>query len=185
MRPPPSRRRFSHFTLSCDNRLFPDARGFECLLPLGEGLHPDDLSLPHLQQPGRLRDIEQHLASSPLGTPRAQDQNPVVPQVPELLGSRLERRPIPPYLLDPLPYSLDAVVGRSLEDGHDRDPLDLRVEQPVKVGGPFRDRPVECLEAPASELDVLLRRRPQYLALARVPAAPRLPGVPPSYSLMA
>ena len=109
-----------------------------------------------------MRDIEQRLASPAPCMPRAQGQDPVVAQVPELLGPRLELRPIPLRVLDPLPHPFVAVVGGSLEDGHDRDPLDVGVEEVEElrqVGGPRCVCPVERLEGPPHDLHVLLRHR--------------------------
>jgi hypothetical protein len=112
-----------------------------------------------------LRDIEQHVASATPRTPRAQGQDPVVAQVQEMLRSCLELRPIPLHILDPLPHPLVALVGRSLKHGVDRNPLDIRVNQRIKVASPLRERPVELLEEPLGDLHVLLRHRPLSIPL--------------------
>jgi hypothetical protein len=79
--------------------------------------------------------------------PRAQRQHPAVAQVPELLRPHLKAGPIPPHFLEPLPHAVVAVVTRSLQERRHGDPLDVRVERLVEVGGPFRERPVERIEA--------------------------------------
>ena len=107
------------------HRLLRQPGGFEGLLPLGKGLHPHKPSLPVPRQPRRLREIERHVASPAPSMPRAQGQNPVVTQVPEILRSRLECLPIPLHVLDPLPHPLVAVVAPSLKDARDRNPLVL------------------------------------------------------------
>ena len=138
--------------------------GFEGFLSRGERLHPHELPLPVLRQPGRLREVERHVAFPAPSMPRARARTRSSPRSRNSSRSRLELLPIPLHVLDPPPHPLMAVVAPSLEDGRDRNPLDLRVEKRIKVVGPFRKRPVECLEAPAGNLQVLLRHRPRSIA---------------------
>ena len=72
--------------------------------------------------------------------------------------------PNPLHVLNPLPHSLVAVVAPSVKDGRDRNPLDIRVKERIKIVGPFRECPVERLENPAGNLDVLLRHRPRSIS---------------------
>src|SRR4029453_11274649 len=114
-----------------------------------EGLKQDELSLPPLRQPARLRKIERHAASPSLRTPRADGQDSVAANVQVTLRPHFEGGPIPPHLLHPFPYPVVAVIAGAHQERRHRDPLDLRVEELIEIRSPFCVRPVERFEGPA------------------------------------
>src|SRR5919197_1496240 len=142
------------------NVLLRQAGGLESFSPIGVGAHADDFAVLHLVEPRGGLVLEIDTAGTTASAPATKREDSI-PEIVELVREDLEEFPVCGEVFEPAPNSVVSAIDTAFEDGHDRNPFHIGVEQLQECGNVPS---VEGLDRAAHRFYVFPRHRAGSIA---------------------